>query len=128
MTYKMRPNRISSKSGLPNEISMSPETTGLLVTFRLLLLVTRISMTTATGNPAVNTEMCGIPAKWSRVGLPITAAIGPGSIRGATPGLMMRPGDLRRSIMDAGPTLAIVGVGVPGPLPEDTVDRATEGG
>jgi hypothetical protein len=84
-------------------------------------------MITAIGNPAVNTGTYGIPATFSKAGLPIIVGTGPGSIRGAIPGWMMHPGDLHHSTTDAGHTSAIGGVGVQGPFPEDMVDReATE--
>src|SRR3954452_597065 len=82
----------------------------------------RTLMITAAGNQAGSTATCGAPATCSPDGVPITTVIGHGSIRGVTPGLTMRRGDLRRSTMDDGHTLAPAGVGVRGPFLEDTVD------
>src|SRR5882757_5560881 len=85
----------------------------LLNTFRRTSWVTRTSMTREHGVLCLNMEMCGFQAASSRVGLPITMAIGPISRRGDIPGSMISPGDLRLFITGGGFRSAEFGVGYP---------------
>src|SRR5712664_990692 len=78
---------------------------------RLMSWVMRIWMITARGAKLRITATSGSPAHPSRVGLPITTAIGTISSLGDTRGWMMSPGDLHHSTTVGGFPIKAHGAG-----------------